>query len=1501
MQLTRIALVLAVCITWVPACAFGPANLCPNPGAEEGGGDDGPAGWYIEFGPKCTWAGDSAHSGARSLKIEAEEAGPTIAWTSPMIPVPAPGAQLMLSVWARLGNVTGGNGAFMGLYHTDAEGKRIGQSGMLTIGGAGNEVATREWQRYVSASNLTEQVRGVRVNLRLYHARGTVWFDDVELRAIRRDPLAEPCALRQGLRTNAPGGPTVVACEGGAKAADRVRQALLDAGCPGAPVVPHDAVDLATEQRDLIILGNLATSRAVEHLYLRSYTYEDLYYPGEGGYVLRPLVDPLGSGANMLVLGASDSDGLAAAVDEFCTRAADTGRVLDIPLTVRLGESYGGLGTYPWRGSGPRREMRPAAAYLLTGDLDKASEYRDAMLRQAATPNEALFGRDASLHLFYVTQTMSWDLMHACPVFSDDERLKITDYLLKVMRSPQGYGYSGIGAGMRSRENHATRAARAFYYGWRHFSKYYAQKLEAELPLWRAKLEGFWASCFASSRSFEDSLSQHALGGSLDNALDIAFQEPDWSAAFFASGLARRMGERCMAISNNMGDTVLLGDTAAGDYSSSVLSKLAYRLRNGRFTFMIGKRGGRGVSTDEPIRGFNVGLEPVLPEDHIGLKVIPADGLYFRTALRNTAGVELEEAFDKLTFRSGLDPGDEYLLIDGVAGGSHSYDDANSIGEFSANGRRWLCEIDIFNGPTMSFHNAVTVARDGLGDPSVPQAAELVRSARWEERDGGTPGCAYTATRLPAYNGVDWTRHVLWLPGAYTVVVDELAALEPGDYSFVLGWRSLGRPSLEPGLFEARQDEQPRPGMFVDGEELVRRVGRTSGKYLYHLGSYNALLCRAEGTDDFVEVRITVPEGGQYELAAHSLDYTGRGIVQVSVDGDQVGAPVDMYTDRGARERVTDLGQVTLEKGEHVLRFDVVGKDRASDGYYLALTGVSLSRPGDAASAAKNAENRFRLVFPAATPATLDRDTETLGKYLPPSRHRDQALNILEQSMNRTLAPGATVCFRNVFAATTGAEGDPVQMRAVSDHCLLVRSGDETALIGAAVAGTSVRVGDLEASGKLFCVSPSRALLLEASATVGDRTISPEPDPTASRGITQALEQAWRSCGEGESGALDPWGGLPELPVAWSADVDGRPLSLAVRHTTSGALVAVGSAEGLVSEWGSGGEPGARFEADGPVYALAAADLDGDGSEELLAGSDDEHVYALVAELRELWRRRVPFLRDQQPWLWWTLNASKVRKIHAADLTADGRPEILLGVGNMRLHCLDASGEELWRYRTDHGICTTITTSDLFADGKVRVLAGNGLTSSNGNCWVLNEKGEVLQTWYNGSWCTSLPAIAVGDLDGDGRLTVFCGNNRGDLRAYVAATGKPEQLWIRNLTRPIRSLTVMPAGQSGVVAVGSDSGYLCAFDQAGEKAWGTALSSAITHTGLVRRAGQALLAAGCRDGNVFLVAPDGQLMGRHGAGDRLEDMVVGDLDGDGNDEVVLATSGPGRLWAIRPR
>lgn len=1483
---TALFMLAAAVLTALPLAAQ-LQNLAPNPSFEEGEGEE-PTGWYREGGTVGrTWADDEAHSGERSIKISWEEAGPTLSWTSEVIPVTAPDQQFTLSVFAKLEDVVGRNGAFIGFYHTDEEGQRIGQSGGVSIGGAGDTPVTADWREYVAVSQLTPEVKGVRVNLRLYGASGTVWFDDVTVTSFTPRPLDRPRPLRYGLRVRS-GDCAIVSCDGGDAQAEAIRVALAAKGCV-APVLADDAVDLATETRDLIVLGNLATSAAVDYLYRRSYTYEDTYYPGGGGYVLRPLVDPLGTGGNILVVGASDEAGLQAGVEALLPRIAEADDVLNLTLTVRTGSGYLGLARLPWIIGGARREMGPAVAYLLTGDPEEAQRYHDMMLAAARRTAEELANPDVGLHLTWVTRSMSWDLMEPWGGFTDDERTEILQAILAIMRSKEGYHFVAARRGIVTRENHSTRGARAFYYGWRHFAKYYQDELKGEVIAWRQALRDFWAGPFASSRSFEDSLSQHALGGSLDNTLDIALQEPEWSADFFASGRARLMGERCIAIVNNMGLTVMLGDTNLGDYPAPVFSKLAYAHKDGRYQFMLDLRDGIGSSSDEFMRGFNIGLDPVVPADHLGLTVIPADPLFFRTALRNTEGVAVEDAFDKLSFRSGFDPADEYLMIDGTAGGSHSYDDANSIGEFAANERRWLVEIDIFNGPTMAHHNAITVARGGLGMSLVPQSAMLADSAEGE-------GWAYAATRLPRYNGVDWTRHTLWIPGRQTVVIDELAAYEPGDYSFVNGWRSLGQPTLAPGRFEAAQDDVQRAPIYRGGQDLYATLGATSGKVARAMPDYDALLYRAEQPGDFVEASFEVPQAGEYEVVVQTLDYTGRGIMQVSIDREPVGAPIDMFHSGPPRLRASELGRRRFEAGPHTVRFEIVGRNPASDGSYLAVVGLALYRPGEREAAAAVAANRLTLAFPADVPATLDRDTETLGKYLPLSPHYDQALNILEQSMSRELAAGETACFVNAFAAWR-AEDPGLEVRRLNEHCALVRRAGEIALVGAGSDAAEVQVGPLTARGRLFYLSPTTAILHKASASLDGRALAAGEAP--GEALARALQAAWDAAAQPQASRPEPWADTPRLEARWTAELPDRPLSLAVRRDFGMVSLATGLEGGQVLQYETDvPSPAGEFTTNGPVHALAVADLDGDGREELVVGSDDEHLYALDGQMREIWRHRVDFLRDQQPWMWWTLGSSKVRAIHAADLTGDGRPELLVGAGNMRLQCYDAHGELLWRFRTDHGICTTITTADLYGDGRTLVLAGNGLTSDNGATWVLDETGKMLTRFYNGSWCTSLPAIAVGDLDGDGVNTVFSGSNRGDLRAFAPDTTYPEALWVQNLTRPIRSLTVVPRTEGGLVAAGSDSGYLCAFDQAGEKAWGVGLSSAIRFTALARRGEEALLVAGCRDGKLFAVTPNGDLVGMFDAGGRLEAMIVADVDADGVDEAVVGTSEPNRVQIV---
>ncbi len=1465
-RLQLIALLLAP--GWVLPAATS-QNICPNPGFEEASKANLPLHW--EGSPKYTaWSDESPHSGKRCAKVFSE-GGPTVGWTSAPIPVRGGDWQLSFKAWAKTEKVAGANGAYMVLYTLGADQKRNGQTCAIPIGGAGNEVHTSGWTRYDACSGaLPANVKFVRVNLRLYHAAGTAWFDDVQVSEFKLRPITRPRPIRRQIDVVIDGKPAcaIVPSRDGRDLARAIQARIREATGTTVPIVDAASLDLEREPRDLILLGNLATSPAVEYMYIRYYTYEDRYFPGAGGHVLRPLYDPLGSGRNFMVVGASDAAGLKAGVDalmgEIAKYAQPGGLVLKTELAVKTGAGYRGIAAFPWRTSPPTREMGPAASYLKSGDKKFAQAYRDYVLKKWLVPDDRLI--TSSTHLFWRSMSCSWDVMDSCGVFSDAERLALTNQLLKIMRSNQGRGYGGNARGLRSRENHAIRAARGFYFGWRHFRKYYRANLGPELDDWRNHMRGFWESPFASSRSYEDSLSQHAFAGSLGHTLHTAFCQPEWAREFLHSGRMRRMGERCIAVCNNMGRVVNQGDTSAGDYPAEVFAMLAYYYRDGRYAFMLRKRGGAGSSTDEPYQGYDIGVEPIEPVDHVGVHVVPADAYYYKYGLYTHLETRppIERCFDKLTFRAGWDAADDYLMIDGVAGGSHSYDDVNTIGEYSANGRKWLCQPDKFNGPTMNYHNALTVARDGFGMDGVPPCAELVDAAQGR-------AFGYTATRLSHYNGIDWTRRIFWLRNQCFFVVDEAKASEAGDYSLVLRWRGLGKPQFKPGCYAAAQDDKPKATVHFAAGTLLNAITKDTGKVCKVLAGYDAMFYRSDRVGDFVECTLNVRRPGAYEARVSTLDYTGRGIVQVTFDGKPLGEPVDVFRAGEPRRRVTTLGRLKIDKaGKYVVRFEVVGKNPRSTNYNFAIGSFELHDAKQLRQQQARRENRFFLKFPKDVAATFEVDREVLGPAVLWAPHADKALNIVEQSQVRKMEPGDRVCFQNLFYATTGEQAKSFELARISDRAALVRTKSGVALVG---FGDAVTLGGLAVAADCFWIEPSRVILVGGRrldldgrrlAAIHGHVIETEiADADSRRRLAKLLEAEWRrlSSPRVSRAAGAPWAKLPTLRQAWRADAPGSPLDLVVRNAATRPTFIVSDRVGRVSEIDANGKTVASFATGAAAHTVDAADLDGDGQDEVLVGSDDEHIYALGGDLKLRWKYKVPFMRKEQPWMWWTLYASKVRRVAAADITGDGRPEVLAGVGNMRFHVLTADGKPLWHFRTDHGTPTTILAADIFGEGKRRPIVGMGLSASNGNCRVLDDKGKLLATYYNGSWCSTLKAIAVCDLNRDGKNTLLCGNNRGNLRAYPA-TGPSQRVqreptWIHNLAGAVRSIAPLPGrdGEEGIAVVGGDSGTLCAFRESGERAWATPLSSAIVKAGAL---GTGVFAA-CKDGKVFVLDRQGNI------------------------------------------
>lgn len=139
-------------------------------------------------------------------------------------------------------------------------------------------------------------------------------------------------------------------------------------------------------------------------------------------------------------------------------------------------------------------------------------------------------------------------------------------------------------------------------------------------------------------------------------------------------------------------------------------------------------------------------------------------------------------------------------------------------------------------------------------------------------------------------------------------------------------------------------------------------------------GGWNKLL--ATGAGDYLEYTIDVPTGGQFELSTVYRTGTTRGVAQVTVDGQAVGAPYDLYASTSTFPNV-DVGTVSFtEPGTHTIRYTVTGKNATSTGYQLGVDVMTLREipPTVTLTADGAVDGRITLAAGTTTRATAELD-----------------------------------------------------------------------------------------------------------------------------------------------------------------------------------------------------------------------------------------------------------------------------------------------------------------------------------------------------------------------------------------------------------------------------------------------------------------------------------------------------------------------------------------------
>ena len=148
----------------------------------------------------------------------------------------------------------------------------------------------------------------------------------------------------------------------------------------------------------------------------------------------------------------------------------------------------------------------------------------------------------------------------------------------------------------------------------------------------------------------------------------------------------------------------------------------------------------------------------------------------------------------------------------------------------------------------------------------------------------------------------------------------------------------------------------PDPGILMEAEYLRQVLCTAGSTEIQQSGRWSGdrqLWWRDGDAGDLLELRIDIPETGVYDLAGQFTQARDYGIIQVEIDGQPVGRPLDLYTSGKVRTTgPVTIGSLPIPFGKHRLGFRIAGKNPQSKDtmagidYLLFHPANRCSRPG---------------------------------------------------------------------------------------------------------------------------------------------------------------------------------------------------------------------------------------------------------------------------------------------------------------------------------------------------------------------------------------------------------------------------------------------------------------------------------------------------------------------------------------------------------------------------
>jgi len=171
---------------------------------------------------------------------------------------------------------------------------------------------------------------------------------------------------------------------------------------------------------------------------------------------------------------------------------------------------------------------------------------------------------------------------------------------------------------------------------------------------------------------------------------------------------------------------------------------------------------------------------------------------------------------------------------------------------------------------------------------------------------------------------------------------------------------------------------------------------------------------------------------------------------------------------------------------------------------------------------------------------------------------------------------------------------------------------------------------------------------------------------------------------------------------------------------------------------------------DGFGARVALGDLDGDGKQEIVGASSWYKITVFDAE------RKTPS--------WEVTTSENISALLVADVDGDGIPEIIYGDAQWGpVHGIDArTHTQKWSISNPDSGVSGIAVGDVDLDGKNEVLFGAGGNSTGADYLYVGDPLSGNLKWQSVEADGPYSAVAVGDIDSDGRDEIVMVSNRSD-------------------------------------------------------------------------------------------------------------------------------------------